>query len=367
MPASSAESHLSGLGVIRALERRLAEHYGMRYALAMPSATTGLLALGLALDLQGALFVTTPLTWGGSLAPWLMLGGTPLFSDVDPDTLTLDPALIGIEQQSGARAILAVDLFGQPCDDEALREAADDMGAWLIVDGAQSFGARREGRASGIHAHAVVLSFTAGKPLDVGEGGAVLTNDRDIYERLIWHSQHPTRQKLELGLRVTNEFAINGRMAPVVAQQVLNDVPSALGRIERRRQTVNCIKDHLVDVDFPAVGCCESAWFRLTGRIPVSGLDPRSLESLALDYRIDVAIHDFPTVLLPAHPSFPLAVDSTAEPYRHAMNEASRRSWIQFSRRAELREGDEMTHTPPALAALSRWLDHPEVPGGSSL
>jgi len=321
------------LGVIRALERRLAEHYGMRYALAMPSATTGLLALGLALDLQGALFVTTPLTWGGSLAPWLMLGGTPLFSDVDPDTLTLDPALIGIEQQSGARAILAVDLFGQPCDDEALRKVADDMGAWLIVDGAQSFGARREGRASGIHAHAVVLSFTAGKPLDVGEGGAVLTNDRDIYERLIWHSQHPTRQKLELGLRVTNEFAINGRMAPTIAERILTEIPTALSRVRVRQRTVSRLLVEESGLDVPNLGLVEPSWFRVTARL------------VAGQRVTGETLHPFPLLPLPLNENLSLRSGGATGSWAVASREAERRIEISLDDRLLDRALSTDSHT----------------------
>src|SRR5690242_3914128 len=76
--------HLSGTGAVAELEERLRTHYGMRHAVCVSSATSGLLGLALALDLRQIEFVTTPYTYGASLASWLLLGNRPLFADVDP-------------------------------------------------------------------------------------------------------------------------------------------------------------------------------------------------------------------------------------------------------------------------------------------
>ncbi len=157
-PDEAASAQLTGLGVVKALEDRLVAHYGMRYAVAMPSATTALLALGLALDVRGSAFIAPPLTYGGSIAAWLALGASPCFADIDGDSLTLAPAYVAESIGRVTRVILAVDLFGHPCDDEALRAVADRSGLWLVVDAAQSFGATRHGRAAGTAADAVVGS-----------------------------------------------------------------------------------------------------------------------------------------------------------------------------------------------------------------
>jgi len=206
-----------GTGPVRELEEKLCRHTGMRHALLVPSATTGLLLVGLALGMRpGDHFITTPYTWGGALV-WLYLGCRLSFADLDPTTLTLDPESVARRVTPQTRAVLSVDTDGVPTDDEALRRLADEHGLAYVADCARSLGARRHGRPAGTRAHAVVLSFTHGKTLDLGEGGAVLTDDDGLYERLLLYGQHPLRQKKELGLDVGNEVALNGRIHPLAA------------------------------------------------------------------------------------------------------------------------------------------------------
>ncbi len=321
-----ASAHLAGLGAVHALERRLAAQYGMTHALCMPSATTGLLALGLALDLRRSQFVTTPLTYGGSLAAWMALGAQPRFRDVDAEALTLDPAgLQRLPRRTGA--ILAVDLFGHPCDDAALRAIADAAGIPLVVDGAQSLGARRCGRAAGSRATAVVLSFTAGKPLDAGEGGAVLTNDPDLYARLVWHSQHPYRQKRELGLHATNEFAINGRMAPIVAAELLGRFDAALEAVAERRRRADAIRRALRNsdlVEVPDIGRCAPSWYRLTVRW-LGRARPRELQQSLAAAGIVVTVGELPINVLCER-----SVRCPA-----ARREYRRRCWIAFGQEVQ--------------------------------
>ena len=224
-------AHLTGTGSVAALERRLCDHYGLRHALCVSSATTGLLGLALALELHEFDFVTTPYTYGASLASWLLLRNRPIFADIDPRTLGLDPKSIRHRITPRTRAILAVDIFGIPSDTLALRKLADKYGIWYIADAAQSFGAKRDNLPASALADALVVSFTTGKPLCVGEGGAVLTNRSDIYEKLIWWTQHPRRQRRDLGLTLDNEFALNGRIHPWAASEAGRLFDSALNRI----------------------------------------------------------------------------------------------------------------------------------------
>jgi dTDP-4-amino-4,6-dideoxygalactose transaminase len=166
------------------------------------------------------------------------LGNRPTFGDIEPDSLGLSAQSVRKRRTSATRAILAVDIYGYPSDSEALRRAADDCGLWYVADAAQAFGARRGGRSPSSQADAVVLSFTAGKALDAGEGGAVLTDHDWLYERLVWHTQHPDRQKHELGLLTANEFAINGHMHPAAARMALRKFDAALRKLDTRRRHI---------------------------------------------------------------------------------------------------------------------------------
>ncbi len=261
--------HLVGAGAVAELEDKLKKHYGMRYALCLSSGTAGLLGAALALDLKGEEFLTTPYTYGGSLAAWLLLGNRPVFSDINPHTLELDADAARKRISSNTRAILAVDVFGIPSDTEALRRLADEYGLWYVADAAQSFGAFRSGRPASAMADLLVLSFTAGKPLSAGEGGAILTNHLALYEKLVWFTQHPGRQRRDLGLHLDNEFAFNARIHPAAAEAASNGFEAALEGARRRRQRCFQIirllnESRLTEpVEFEAQGI-EPSFFRLT-------------------------------------------------------------------------------------------------------
>lgn len=215
---AAAHSHLLGSGAIAELEKKIADHYGMKYALCVSNATSGLFATALALGLKDTEFITSPYTYGGTLASWLMLGCNPVFADIDPITLTLDAEKVRHCLTSETKAVLSADIFGIPSDTHALRKLADQFGLWYVADCAQSFGATRRGFPANCLADVLVVSFGSMKILSAGgEGGAICTSNRAIYEKLLFYSQHPLRQKRELGLGIYNEFAFNCRIHPLAA------------------------------------------------------------------------------------------------------------------------------------------------------
>jgi dTDP-4-amino-4,6-dideoxygalactose transaminase len=220
---SSAQSetvskmHLLGTGAVAELEQKLRAHYGMRHALCVTNATSGLLAVALALDLREAEFMAPPLGFGGTIAAWLLLGNRPRFADIDPADLGIDPDAAAQLITPATKALLAPDVLGIPADSRRLRRLADDFGLFYVADAAQSLGAWRDGLPGGALADAVVVSFTVGKTVFAGEGGAVLTNNSVLYEKLLWVCQHPERQRRELGLGLWNEFGLNLRPHPLGA------------------------------------------------------------------------------------------------------------------------------------------------------
>jgi dTDP-4-amino-4,6-dideoxygalactose transaminase len=236
LAAGRLDFHLVGTSAVADLEAKLRQHYGMRYAVCVSNATTGLLAVALALNLRCAEFVTTPYTYGASLAGWLLLGNRPVFADIDPQTLTLAAEAIPPCITPRTKAILAVDIFGNPADMKALRQTADEYGLWYVADAAQSLGARREGAPASSLADALVVSFTVGKTLCAGEGGAILTNHAALYEKLVWFTQHPARQRRDLGLGLDNEFALNGRIHPAAAIGAATNFEKALADLQQHQQ-----------------------------------------------------------------------------------------------------------------------------------
>ena len=249
--AEAQQTHQCGAtGPVANLEYKLKNHYGMKHAVCVSNATTGLFALALAGNLQRSEFVTTPFTYGATLAGWLMLGGRPMFADIYPDTLTLDCDSVKRAITPRTKAVLAVDIFGIPSDTRALRRLADEYGIWYFADASQSLGATRDGLRASELADALVVSFTAGKTLFAGEGGAILTNNTELYEKLVWYTQHPSRHRRELGLDLDNEFAFNGRIAPTSAAWAASAFEMSLRKMRAYQRRCLQVIDGLNDIGF---------------------------------------------------------------------------------------------------------------------
>lgn len=331
--------HLAGTGPVRELEDKLAHWYGLDHCLAVSSATSGLMGIVVALELGGCEFVTTPYTWGGSIAPWLALGCRPIFADVDPRTMTLDPESVRASVTPRTRAILAVDIDGTPSDAPALRRVADEFGLWYIADAAQSFGATLGGQPASACADALVVSFTTGKPLDAAEGGAILTPHLHVHQKLIWHTQHPNRQARDVGLRCTNELAINARIHPAAADAANRGFDFALRQVaQRRAECLSVLKvlegaDIIDEAGLPGVRASHPSFYRLS----VAARD-RHGDEVASQMETCLAAHDrlvevrrSPVKIVYRLPGFP-AVAMSARSCRIAENESARR-WIVRSSR----------------------------------
>lgn len=175
------------------LERELGKFVAVRNAVACSSGTDALLMALMAHEVgPGDLVFTTPFTFVATGEVISLLGATPVFVDIDPRTFNIDPAELkrAIERtdergMGKPKGIITVDLFGLPCDYDAIMPLAEQHGLFLLEDAAQSFGAEFHGkRACGL-GHVGATSFFPAKPLGCyGDGGAVFTDDDDLADRL---------------------------------------------------------------------------------------------------------------------------------------------------------------------------------------
>jgi len=210
--------HLSGAGNTYLLEQKLCNHFSKKYAVAYCNATTALIALCSALQLKRDEIITTPFNWGGSISPFLFCNNKVSFGSVEDNTLNLAANKLSGSLSGRTKAILSTDFNGTPADSKEIKGFCKRHGLFYISDSAQSLGAYRDDKPAGFYADAIVLSFSPGKSFFAGEGGAILTDDTKLYEKLIWYSQHPARQKKIFGLSEYNEYApINGRCNPLAA------------------------------------------------------------------------------------------------------------------------------------------------------
>ena len=166
-------------------ESRFAEYLGVRHAVAVTSCTgalhMSLLALGIG---AGDEVITTPMTFIATANSIMEAGAKPVFVDVEPETGNLDAENVEGAITERTRAIMPVHLYGQMCDMKTLRGIADRYGLAIIEDAAHCVEGMRDGLKTGTLGDTACYSFYATKNLTCGEGGAVVTNDDDLAEKL---------------------------------------------------------------------------------------------------------------------------------------------------------------------------------------
>jgi len=166
-------------------EEQIAERVGAPYAAALSSGTAGLHLLCRIAGLgTGDEVITSPLSFVSSANCFILEGATPVFADIDPITLNLDPAAVEAAITDRTRAIVAVDMFGLPCELDELRAIADRHGLTLIEDACESLGAEYRGRALGAHGPSAVFAFYPNKQMATGEGGVVTTHSEEEWQLL---------------------------------------------------------------------------------------------------------------------------------------------------------------------------------------
>lgn len=176
---------------VRALEEEWAAYFGMRHAISLNSATSGLHAALVAAGVGPGDEVIVPAqTMSATATAVVMAGGTPVFVDQEEFTACLDPEAVAAALTPRTRAIMAVNLFGGPAQLVRLRELADRHGIILVEDNAQAAGARHQGRYTGTIGHMGVFSLNFHKTIHCGEGGVVVTNDDRLARRLALVRNH---------------------------------------------------------------------------------------------------------------------------------------------------------------------------------
>jgi perosamine synthetase len=166
-------------------EEQIAERVGAPYAAAVSSGTAGLhLLVRIAGIGPGDEVITSPLTFAASANCFIYEGGTPVFADVDPRTWNLDPAAVEAAITKRTKALVAVDMFGYPCELALLMELCERHGLTLIQDSAEALGAEYNGAPIGSHGPPCVFGFYPNKQLATGEGGIVTTHSEEEWKQL---------------------------------------------------------------------------------------------------------------------------------------------------------------------------------------
>ena len=259
-------------------ETEFASYCSTDHAVATANGTaalhTALAALGIG---EGDAVVTTPFTFVATANAIRFVGAEPVFADVDPDTLTLDPESVAetVRAREGdVAAIVAVHLYGRPADLDGLATVADDCGAALVEDAAQAHGATYRGEAVGAVGDVGCFSFYPTKNMTTGEGGMVVTDRDDVAERaasFVDHGRNGRNRHDRLG----HNFRLSS-VAAAIGRVQLDRLPSL---VAGRREHARALTDGLsgTGLDLP--------------REPDDGTHAYNQYTVRTDHRDDLAAH----------------------------------------------------------------------------
>lgn len=214
---------------VEAFEKRLAEYVGMKHAVTYSSGTSALHGAMNAAGLhEGDYAITTAMTFAATSNSVIYTGATPLFADIDPDTLCLDvkkAESLAAQYAGKVKAIVPVSFAGYPLDMKAYRKIASENNAVLIEDASHALGHDRKEFAD-----MMTLSFHPVKHITTGEGGAVLTNDDTYAEKLMHFRNHGMYNK------EMHELGYNYRLSEIHCALGLSQLKRVDEFIARRRE-----------------------------------------------------------------------------------------------------------------------------------
>lgn len=207
---------IPGESEIREFEYLVGDYCESQYVLSVCNATIGIMGVFYAMGLQNCSVITTPLTWPGAISGLIALNCNILFCDVEPLTLTIDPEKLRQIITPETKAVFSADFLGYPAKLDVIKEICVQNNSLLIHDAASSFGSYYQNHYSGYYSDVTILSFGKNKLFSIGEGGCVVTNNLNIYEKLLFKMSHPQKQQIITGY--ANPFALNTSMNPFAAE-----------------------------------------------------------------------------------------------------------------------------------------------------
>lgn len=236
---------------VRAFEEQAAHYFGVRHAVAVNSWTSGLIASVGAIGVEpGDEIITTPWTMAATATAILHWNAIPVFADIDRDSFNIDPASVERLISPRTKAILAVDIFGQSSDMAALRAIATRHDLRLMVDTAQSPGARVGNKYAGTLADIGGFSLNYHKHIHCGEGGIIVTNNDELAERtrLIRNHAECVVQDTQPEA-LANMLGYNFRMGEIEAAIASLQLGKLAPRVASRQQAAAALTAGLAGLD----------------------------------------------------------------------------------------------------------------------
>ena len=284
---------------VKELEKKLSVFSNSKYVLCCSSGTDALLLALLSLGLKPGEGVIVPaFTFASSAEVMPLLGAIPIFIDVNPDTFNLDPTKLGEALNTAyklginVKGIMPVGLFGQPADMDPINNFAKDHNLWVLDDAAQSFGSKYNNNPVGSLCEVSATSFFPAKPLGCyGDGGALFTNNEEVYE--IAKSSHvhgmgKTRYEYE-------RIGMNARISTIQAAILLEKLDIFPLELEKRQEVSDNYNKHFnklsLGIKTPTlINKATSSWAQYTIILP-NNIDRNKLQESLKSKNIPTAVY----------------------------------------------------------------------------
>ena len=272
---------------VHEIERALAEFTGAKHAITCSSGTDALLLAMMAMDIQpGDEIITTPFTFIATAETIALMRAVPVFVDIEEDTLNIDASKIEAAITEKTKAIIAVSLYGQPCDMDAINQLKiKHPKLKIIIDGAQSFGSTYNGKTDSNLGDISTTSFFPAKPLGCyGDGGAVFTNNDEYAEKIKMMRVHGQDKRYH-----HKYIGMGGRLDTMQAAILLAKLQHYPQELADRQRLAQHYTDALSDsLQAPVIKSNRSsAWAQYTVR--VNNRD--ELQAKLKDSGIPTAVH----------------------------------------------------------------------------
>ena len=284
---------------IERFENLFREHLGVKYAVAT-SSCTGALHMGMsALEIGlGDEVILADTNWIATAAPIVHLGAKPVFVDILPDSWCIDPAKAEAAITPKTKAIVAVHLYGNLCDMDALLAIGEKYGIPIIEDAAEAIGSIYHGKRAGSMGKFGSFSFHGTKTLTTGEGGIFVTNVDNLYDKVLTLSNHG-RSKLQKKQFWADEVGFKYKMSNIQAAIGCGQLERIEELIIRKREILSYYKHNLDNLDNLRLndesnGTINGAWMPSVVFSEKSGVRREKLQSAFADENIDARVFFWP-------------------------------------------------------------------------
>lgn len=298
-------------------EKAFAEYLGVRFAVALPSCTSAIHLSLLSLEIiSGDEVIVPDITWIASSAPLSYVEATPIFADIDPKTWCLSAESFEACITPKTKAVIPVDLYGNLPDMDAIQNIAQRYNIAIIEDAAEAIGSEYRCKKAGSFGDTGVFSFHGSKTLTTGEGGMLVTDREDIYQRVLFLRDHGRVPGDKMFFNA--EIAYKYKMSSMQAALGLAQLERIGELITHKRQIFTWYKKELADLDqvtlnYEAPDTKNSYWM-VTAILPEQlGIDKTRMMTLMSEKNIDCRPFFHPLSAIPAYEHYSAQAQSARQ------------------------------------------------------